>query len=704
MARSMTRGAVALLVGLVGLGCGGEAPPSFAWQAVQSQLPGAMLSVWGTSATDVYAVGADAGDGTGPMAMRFDGTHWNRLDTGAIRGDLWWVSGVTPTQVYMVGSGGTVLRFDPTTGTSQRLTTPGTATLFGVWGSGERDVWAVGGDVDNVTGVLWHWDGTAWTAQDAPGGLNTSTLWYKVHGTAANDVTVCGTNGRILHYDGTRWTQETVPSEGQGPIFTVYTRGTQRLAVGGQGNGLVLSSTSGAPWQVQRLDTAAGLNGVFIPATGSPIAVGNSGEVFQRRGTTWTAVARPPQTQLNFHSVWVDPTGAVWAVGGNIDALSQGVIYHFGSTVPVSPVVTPDALTRCPTGSGVICTWAGSGVEGFNGDGHSLATSALYWPYDMTFGPDGTPYVLDWNNHRVRRVNATQQFETIVGTDAPGDGPPDNGDLMMPGAPGTTVAMNHPTDLMFLPSGKLLVVSWHNHKLRTWDPATGSVYVLMGRGPGNTDGALPTALLKQDTRAALDAAHNVLYVLDQGNSRIRRIDLAAGMATTIAGSMRGFAGDGGPAAMAQFNWATGENPEPEGGLALDAMGTHLYIADTENERIRVIDLVAGTISTFAGTGTAGFAGDGGPAAMAQLRNPQDLQFGPDGRLYVADTDNERIRAIDVGTDIITTVVGTGRRGYGGDRGPALQADLNRPHGIAFDTNGNLYVSDTLNNRIRRVWH
>nr|MBK7064014.1 hypothetical protein [Deltaproteobacteria bacterium] len=704
-------GAIALVVAAVGAvsGCADEIPPSFQWQAVQSDLPGAMLSIWGTTATDVYAVGADANDGTGPQALHFDGTRWTRIDTGTRRGSLWWVHGVSPTQVFMVGTEGTVLRYDPVRGVTERMTTPAsTPTLFGVWGASASDVWAVGGNTDGNTGVLWHYDGAAWTAQQAPGGLNDTTIWYKVYGSAANDVSVCGTNGSLLHWNGSAWSRETVPETGRGPLFTVHGRGSQRYAVGGNVSGIVLESDGpSTPWRAVTIETAPRLSGVFVPESGSPLAVGNGGSLYQRRSGSWRQVARPPRTQLDFHAVWVDPTGAIWTVGGDLQtaALARGVIYRFGETIPRSPIVTPESITRCDQTPGNICTYAGAGVAGFNGDGRPLRESMMYWPMDMEFSPDGQPYILDWQNHRVRRVTAAGTFETVMGTDLPGDGPPDGmGDLTEPGVLGTTVALNHPTDLMFQADGRLLVVAWHNHKIRRWDPATGMTYVPLGRGPGWVDGPFATARLKQESKGVLDASGTVMYLLDQGNGRIRRLDLAAQTVSTIAGvGMRGFGGDDGPAMMATFNWQSGENPEPEGGIALDREGRNLYVSDTGNHRIRRIELASGTITTVAGTGALGFGGDNGPALMAQLSSPQDLEFGPDGRLYIADTNNHRIRALDLATGVITTVAGTGRRGYGGDRGPAVAADLYRPHGIAFDAQGNLFICDTLNDRVRRVW-
>jgi DNA-binding beta-propeller fold protein YncE len=222
------------------------------------------------------------------------------------------------------------------------------------------------------------------------------------------------------------------------------------------------------------------------------------------------------------------------------------------------------------------------------------------------------------------------------------------------------------------------------------------------------------ALLNQPKAVALDATGN-MFVADSRNHRIRRIDVATGFITTVAGTgMAGFAGDGAAPLAASFHMqleicttaedgkvtCSNENPEPGGGITLDDRG-NLYVADTYNNRIRKIDLTEGVVSTIAGTGAPAFSGDGGPALAATLSMPRDLEFRA-GRLYIADTDNHSIRVIDLATGIIQTVAGTGQRGFAGDGGPATQASLYRPFGVALDPEGNLYVADTFNNRIRRI--
>ena len=156
-----------------------------------------------------------------------------------------------------------------------------------------------------------------------------------------------------------------------------------------------------------------------------------------------------------------------------------------------------------------------------------------------------------------------------------------------------------------------------------------------------------------------------------------------------------------PPLQAQINMPRGGNPPPAGAIAFDQQG-RLYISDALNNRIRQVDFEQNIIETVAGNGDQGFSGDNGLAIEASLNNPRDIVFGPDGRLYVADEFNHRIRAIDLTTGIITTIAGNGQEGFSGDGGLATEAALNRPAGLDFDAEGYLYIAETYNHRIRRI--
>ena len=359
---------------------------------------------------------------------------------------------------------------------------------------------------------------------------------------------------------------------------------------------------------------------------------------------------------------------------------------------------------------GSISTWAGNGLEAWDGDGNTLLESSLYWPIDMLWTESGDGYILDWNNHRVRLVTNSGTLETVIG-DYVGDGPLDQSDLVLPGAPGTECRLNHPTDFMEMNdgTGRLLLTTWHNHKLRTYDPMTGLVFVMLGRGAGYRDNVPADSGLMNQPCASVVTKDGIIYTLDQRNQRIRRTD-PNGMITTVVGNNGplpppfppgGFSGDGGPPALAEMKQPTGPNPQPGGGMVIDEQG-RIYFSDVLNHRVRRVDFDANIIETIVGNGIAAYAGDGGPAASASLNNPRDLEFGPDGRLYIADERNNVIRAVDLTTNIITTVAGNGTAAFAGDGMPATSASLDRPTGIAFDEFDDLYICDAKNNRIRRV--
>ncbi|MDB4961817.1 MAG: hypothetical protein JWP01_1816 [Myxococcales bacterium] len=365
---------------------------------------------------------------------------------------------------------------------------------------------------------------------------------------------------------------------------------------------------------------------------------------------------------------------------------------------------------------GNACVWAGVSERGFNiedPNAHRL-DSKLYFPEDLTFGPDGLGYIVDWNNHRIRRVEADESMTVVAGTDYEGDGPPQMEDLLPLcnafGAPPTTIALNHMTDIEFGPDGKMYMAAWHNNKIRVLDFATNKMTALAGNGYGyaGDDGPACRALFNQPKGLAI-AADGTVYTIDQRNVRIRAITPGpTPMIRTIAGTGKlGNIGDGGQALDAEFGFDTGTTPRPSGSLVLTNNDRTLLVADSLNNRIRRIDLETGIVDCIAGKTDAGYSGDGGQALDATFNFPMDIELGPDGRLYVADRENHAVRAFDLNTGIIETVVGNGTKcdtakQACAETGSAKDIQLNEPYGIAFDATGNLYVADTHNNRILKV--
>jgi sugar lactone lactonase YvrE len=208
-------------------------------------------------------------------------------------------------------------------------------------------------------------------------------------------------------------------------------------------------------------------------------------------------------------------------------------------------------------------------------------------------------------------------------------------------------------------------------------------------GDRGDDGPAAQAELSQPDDLAVDLAGNI-YIADVDNHRIRRID-ASGAITTFAGTgVAGDSGDGGPATEAQLSLPRG--------VAVDTDG-NVYIADEASSRIRRVDQ-SGVITTVAGTGAAGFSGDGGPATEAQLSAPTGVSVDAPGNLFIADRDNHRVRKVDA-AGIIATLAGNGAAGFGGDGGPAAQAQLAQPRRV-LAKNGLLYIADSANHRVRKV--
>ena len=331
--------------------------------------------------------------------------------------------------------------------------------------------------------------------------------------------------------------------------------------------------------------------------------------------------------------------------------------------------------------AGVISTVAGDGTQGFGGDGGPATAAQLSFPIDVALDGADNLYIVDGSNQRIRKVDAAGVISTVAGDGTQGFG----GD----GGPATAAQLDTPRGVAPDGAGNLYIADGGNRRIRKVDSA-GAISTVAGGGPIGDGGAAVAAQLDFPNGVAPDGAGN-LYIADTFNHRIRKVD-AAGVISTVAGDgTRGSGGDGGAAVAAQLFSPNGVAPDGAG---------NLYIADTANSRIRKVG-AAGAISTVAGDGTRGSGGDGGPAVAAQLSSPRALALDEAGNLYIADSSNSRIRKVDA-AGVISTVAGDGTRGFGGDGGPAVAAQLYLPYGVAVDGAGNLYIADRNNNRIRKV--
>jgi sugar lactone lactonase YvrE len=398
---------------------------------------------------------------------------------------------------------------------------------------------------------------------------------------------------------------------------------------------------------------------------------------------------------------------------------------------------------RCdPDAPNTICTVVGSGVQGGGGDGGPAIEAGLYTPVDTAISPEGELWVLDFNDYVVRAVDKRGSIRTVVGSGMVGDDPPSGVTAM----PAREASLNHVADLLFH-GDYLYLAAWHNSRIKRVRLSDKTIENYAGRGrrtyyDGDGGPALESSL-DLPSGIAFDPAGN-LVVMDQANQVVRRID-GSGTIRTIAGRCvtersacapgeqpaacaslaehaashklacgdpamgcdfpcnSGYGGDGGPALEARMAQPYGAQADPSGHLAYDPAG-NLVFADTENHRIRRVD-TAGIITTIAGTGEDGYAGDGGPATAAQLNRPVDVEIAEDGTIYFTDLGNSCVRKIDPAGSI-SAVVGQCSperldHGFAGDGGPPLEAKLDRPYGIDL-AGKKLYVSDSYNNRIRVV--
>jgi sugar lactone lactonase YvrE len=335
---------------------------------------------------------------------------------------------------------------------------------------------------------------------------------------------------------------------------------------------------------------------------------------------------------------------------------------------------------RKVTSGGTITTVAGNGSCCFSGDGGPATSAELAYPQGVAVDASGNLYIADTDNSRIRKVTSGT-ITTVAGTGVYGYSG-DNG-------PATSAELYYPYGVAVDAAGNLYIADTDNTRVRKVS-AAGVITTLVGGG-GLGDGGLGVFGSLNQPYGVARSNTGITYIADASHNRVRAV-AASGAISTVAGTgVAGFSGDGGPAGSAQLN-----NPR---GLALDASG-NLYIADTSNARIRKVS-TSGTITTVAGNGGWGYSGDNGPATSAELYYPQGVAVDASGSLYIADTNNFRIRKVTSG-GTITTVAGTGVYGYSGDNGPATSAELYYPQGVAVDAAGNLYIADSYNYRIRKV--
>ncbi len=333
-----------------------------------------------------------------------------------------------------------------------------------------------------------------------------------------------------------------------------------------------------------------------------------------------------------------------------------------------------------------LTTFAGTGAKGFSGDGGPAMKAQLNNPFGVARGPDGALYICDTDNQRVRKVAPDGMISTVAGNGLRGH----SGD----GGPATEAALNEPYEVRFDGAGDVFFVERLGAVVRRVNAKTGIISTVAGTGqPGFSGDGGPAV------RAQLNEPHSIgfdrvgdLYICDIKNHRIRKVEMKTGVISTFAGNgERKPTLDGAPIAGTPLNGPRALDFDRDG---------NLWLALREGNAVFKLDLAKNTFQHIAGVGgKPGFTGHGGPAKAATLGGPKGLAIGPDGLIYLAETESHSIRVIDPKTGILHLLAGTGERGDGPDGDP-LGCKMSRPHGVFVDRDGAVFVGDSETHRVR----
>jgi hypothetical protein len=358
--------------------------------------------------------------------------------------------------------------------------------------------------------------------------------------------------------------------------------------------------------------------------------------------------------------------------------------------IPGTKTETDASRNKLNFSNWIINTVAGSDARGYSGDGGPVKNALLNDPENVYIDEKGNMFITDFNNQVIREVDARSGIiHTVAGNGQNGF----SGD----GGPATLASMSNAFHIVSDHEGNLYISDLSNNRIRRIDHQTGIITTIAGTGVQgfNGDGLAITCQLTGPFGINMDKKGNLIFS-DQFGLCIRKLDLRTGMLTTIAGNalIRGFAGDGGPATQASFNFIWH--------VSMDENSGDIYVNDEFNYVIRKIDVRTGIISTVAGNGIKGNSGMGGPATLASFTEPVGVAIDQFGNLFITDQVLMQIYRVDRKTGLINLIAGNGTPGFSGDGGPSIQAVLNHPNSLSFDPSGNLFFSDAFNNRIREI--
>ena len=418
-------------------------------------------------------------------------------------------------------------------------------------------------------------------------------------------------------------------------------------------------------------------------ATTTTLAASTTAAPYGQDLTFTATVASPGNTPTGIVNFYDGSTllGSAPLNGSGVATYSTNMLAVGSHTMAAEFVGSPDFAPS--DSAGIISTVAGTGVHGNGGVGQATATELAY-PTGVAFNAAGDMFIADCYNDVIREVTPAGVISTYAGTGTVGY-TGDNG-------PASLAEFNYPTAIAFNAAGDMFIADMNNHVIREIN-TSGIITTVAGDGTsGNSgdSGPATAAELRGPESVAFNAAGD-MFIADNGNNDIREVT-PTGVITTFAGNgTAGYRGDGGPATSAELNGPIG--------LAVNAAGD-LFIADHNNSVIREVT-PAGTISTVAGNGTGGYTGDGGNATNAELSGPSGVTFNAAGDMFIVDSNDNVIREVTPG-GTISTYAGTGTAGYTGDGGPATAATLNQPYTLTLSAAGDMFIADANNNVIRKV--
>jgi sugar lactone lactonase YvrE len=543
---------------------------------------------------------------------------------------------------------------------------------FGVWVDSSRNIYIAdtGRDVvrrmDHLTGAVSIVAGigsAGYSGDDVPATTSKLNSPYSVSTDGYDNIYIADTsNSRIRKVDAASGTITTVAGDGssgyvEDGVFATTTRINQPQGVFTDYDGnIYIADTNNN--RIRRVDAGTGI---------ITTVAGDGG------GGYWGDATPPTEAQIQpAQSVRVDADGNLFIADSDNNRIRR-----------------VDAEVDSETGFPLIYTVAGNGAAEYSGDGGSALEAGIRNPHDLWVVASGDIYIADTDNNCIRKVDAgTGIITTVAGGGSPPDGLGDGGLA-------TQAKLNKPRGLFVDPDGNIYIADDGHHRIRKVDAGTEIITTVAGNGDGGYlgDGVAATSTrLNHPYGIYLDPAGDI-FIADKDNKRVRKVDAVSGIITTVAGNGSGtYLGDGLPATSNGLNKPCR--------VYVDVYD-NLFITDTDNNCVRKVD-ASGTMTTVAGNGDEGYLEDGVPATTTRLDHPRGVDVDAYGNLFIADTDNKRIRRVDEGTGIITTVVGNGSGGYWGDAAPATQAKFNKPKGLYVDGDGNIYIADSDNDRIRKV--